>query len=76
MKLADVVKPTGRRIARGVEVYEGLSPEDQATFKAVLENPAYTHGDLAKGLQEMGHEITYTQIKEFAQKVRSGGYVL
>lgn len=76
MSLADVLKPTGKRLGRGIEVYEGLSPADKETLVRALNNPAFTYQDIVKGLTELGHEITVSQLKDFAIKARNGSYEL
>jgi len=71
-KLADVLGPPKSRFDAVAAVYDGLTPDNRITFREAIQNPDYTHAQIATALREMGYNVDRKQVQYYRERLARG----
>ena len=52
--------------------YDGMSEDNRLVFRHIIKDHAYTHGQVAAALREIGYNIDRKQVQAFREKLGLG----
>jgi hypothetical protein len=64
------------RYDRVLAAYDGMVPEDQATFRDIIQDEEYSHAQVAEALREIGYDVDRKQVHQFREKLALGKVTL
>lgn len=70
--LADVLGAPRARFDAVAGVYDGMGPADRITFREAIQNPDYTHAQIATALREMGYNVDRKQVQYYRERLARG----
>lgn len=74
--LAAALGPAYGRYDAVKAAYDGMSLENRKTFKDVIQDPAFSHAQVAKALREIGYDVDRKQVHAFREKLAIGKVTL
>lgn len=70
--LATALGPPRMRFDRVEAAYDALKDEDKNVFREAINNPDYSHVQLAEALRYMGYDVDRKQVQAFREKLKLG----
>lgn len=75
-KLADLIGPPMGRYNPVAAAYDGMNEANRETFRDVIQDPAYSHSQVASAMRELGYNIDRKQVQSFREKLALGKVIL
>jgi hypothetical protein len=75
-ELAQAIGEARGRYNPVTAAYEGMKDEDRAAFRHVIQDPAYSHAQIAEAMREIGYDVDRKQVQAFREKLALGKVTL